>query len=500
MSIIPWRRTPQSLTRAEWIQEDPTRLYSILESYYGNLDVYDDVQAALWERGIWSPGMKAIRNPANRTVEFYASKLWPGVLPDALPIDTENDRIIDPIEQLWTWSNWGAQKQVAARWLATLGDLFIKVSQIDPAATRREKRVYMELIHPSHVVEFDTDVRGYLTYVRIDVPQTEREGDKTKEYTLTEVWDKERFRRWKHTKGENTETRSLGTPETELPLRSFGIDFVPVVHAKFRDTGQERGAGAFTHALDKIDEANRMATRLHQMLFRNNNVTWAVSSGALDKDGRPLPAPRLGKEGENGTVSPGEIAIGDDVFVRLPGLATLSPLVPNLNYAAALEILQDHMQEIEKDLPELAYYRLRELNQISGVAVRTLLSDAIDRLLEARGNAENALVRANQMALTIGANAGLFRDLGGDYASGAFDHAFEEREVIPMTETEEAMAQRMNAETVAVKRTLGVSERQGLDELGYTEEEIVRMEGERSTDAEATGAALLRGFDGGVGQ
>lgn len=279
---LPWRNPIEPHTRHEWVEQSPARLYDILDAYYGNLDVYEDVQAALWERGLYMPGMKAIRNPAFRTVEFYASKLWPGALPAALPIVAAqggelNAAIVPAIHQVWTWSNWGAQKQVAARQLATLGDLFIKVAQTDD-----RRRVFFQLIHPKDVIEFDTDERGFITYIRIDVMHNVRDGDKVKEQTLTEVWDKTEFRRWHHTRGAGARTDALGTPEEQVPLSSFGIDFVPVVHTMFRDVGRDRGVGAFTPALDKIDEANRMATRLHQMLFRNSSAVWAMSANALD--------------------------------------------------------------------------------------------------------------------------------------------------------------------------------------------------------------------------
>lgn len=488
--ILSFRRTAEH-TRAEWMEESPSRLYSILRAYYSNLDVYDDVQAALWERGI-GRDVRALRNPANRTVEFYASKLWPGTLPEALPIVTENERIVEPIERVWKWSNWGMQKQVAARQMAIYGDLFIKVSQ-----TEDRSRVNFEVIKPEYVVDFDTDLRGYVTYARIDVPINVREGDKLVEHTHVEVWDKELYRRWEIRGTASSEVGSLGTPSEEIPIRQWGLDFVPLVHAKFRDVGDLRGHGSFTHALDKIDEANRQSTRLHQMLFRHNKPTWALSAIGQDAAGRPLPPPVM--KGTDGVVSATSVKISDEEFVSLPGNSTLLSMVPDVNYADALAVLQDMMAEIGRDLPELAYYQLREMNTISGVAVRTLLSDAIDRLLEARGNAEGGLVRANQMALTIGAHAGLFADLGGTYESGDFDHSFEERDVISLTEDEQARVERQESDTRLVRMQVGISQRQALEELGYDAEDIERMVVERETEAAANLEAAATAFDRGAG-
>jgi len=148
--------------------------------------------------------IRPLRNPAFRVVEFYAAKLWPGVLPDALPIVTENPAITKPIQQVWTWSNWGSEKQAAARWFACYGDMFVKV------ATRENEigepvRVFLQNLEPQYVTDFDADERGYLTYIRIDIPQQRRDGDEVKAYTHTEVWTKEEYRLWEHDKGAGTE-------------------------------------------------------------------------------------------------------------------------------------------------------------------------------------------------------------------------------------------------------------------------------------------------------
>jgi hypothetical protein len=202
------------------------------------------------------------------------------------------------------------------------------------------------------------------------------------------------------------------------------------VHAKFQDIGDVRGVGCLVHALDKIDEVNRMATRLHQILFRYNKPITAISANANDPTGRPLPPPKIIDAhgtaiGESDTLNK-----GDDDWISLPGVSTINQLVPQLQYGEALAILQDMMGEIEKDLPELKYYQLSENStNLSGKAVKLLLSDAIDKVIEVRGNAETALARADAMALTMGVNYGLFKDLG-NYAAGDFEHSFTARPVI----------------------------------------------------------------------
>lgn len=455
-------------------------MYAVLELYYLNNGVYDVVNQVNFDNAIWTEGMKGFRNPAHRTVEFYVSKIWPGQLPDALPIVTDNKAIIEPIQQIWEWSDWSTKKQLSSRWFSLFGDLFIKTATATPAGSDDVSRVYLQNIKPYYVTSMDLDERGFLVYLRLDVPKMVRDANgKTSTIYHTELWDKsgDSYRKWIHDRGDEADIGHLGTPDIERAITDFGFDFIPFVHAKFQDVGDKRGVGAFTHALDKIDEANRQATRLPQMLFRYNRPLWAASAGGMDKTGRPLPPPRIGRD-NTGTQESDTITIGDDTLLTLPGASTLEPLVPNINYTDALAILQDHMMELEKDLPELAYYRLRDLgSDISGRAIRLLLSDAVDKAAEARGNAESALARAHAMALTIGAQHGLFKRSIGTFEKGSFEHTFGERPIIPRTEKEKA-------EEVTSWTTAGVPLITALKRAGWSDDEIKQMEKDKKAEDE----------------
>ena len=455
-----WQRVAlmKSLDQAQRIL--PYAWYEMLEEYYLNNGLYDLVSQKLHANAIWTPGMKPLRNPAHRAVEFHVSKLWAGPLKRALPIVTQNDRLLKPIAQIWQWSNWAAAKQVAARWFANFGDLFIKVAE--KAEGNQVTRIYLDPLKPKYVTEFDLDERGFLTFIRIDVPA----GDENH----TEVWSKTRggYRMWKHNRSSDTPLDQLGTPLDVKTFDEMGFDFIPIVHAKFQDIGEPRGVGVFVHALDKIDEANRQATRLHEMLFRYNKPTKAVSANAMDSDGRPLPPPTLTGHDGSDTATGNSLIVGDDDLYLLPGASKLSEMVPQLQYDDALSILNAQMEEIARDLPEVLYYELKD-RELSGVAIQRLLEPAIDRVIEARGSGEAALVRANQMALTIAGLHGLegFDDLGS-YEDGDLEHSFAERDVIPLSTVEKAQA--INTEV-----TSGVPLITAMKRHGYAKEEIDEM-------------------------
>jgi hypothetical protein len=431
--------------------------YRVLYAYYATNGLYDYLNDQLRATKTSGQTLKPIRNPAWRVVEFYASKLFPGKLPESLPIESENQTIIAPIQQIWKWSNFSSLKQRMSRWFSIYGDLFLKVNtKGDPVDA-----VYLTLIRPENVTEMKVDERGFLTYIRIDVPGVDLEVE---DAVHTEIWDKESqtVSVWEHELGMDVELGKLGTPTTSSTFeQAHGFDFIPIVYQPFRDDGSGRGSGAYSAQLDKIDEANRQATRLAQILFRYNKAIWAATNSGTDSSGRPMPPVSF----EGLLNSDSELDLGDDDILTLPGMSSLQPLVPQINYKSALEVLEGQVSEIEKDLPELQYYEMRSsLTEVSGRAVRFLLDDMISRVREARGNAETALERSHAMALSIGLKFNVFlQKPTGTFEEGSFAHSFIERPILP-EDTKEI------AELIGLFVAAGASLEQASIQAGFTAE------------------------------
>jgi hypothetical protein len=507
-SLMHWQRAGIS-THRDWLK--------ILRGFYQQFQLYDARGYALYQEGIHTEALKNMRTCAYRAVEFYVATVWPGTLPDALPIESDSksaDAITEAIEQVWQWSDWERQKQVMVRHAATYGDSFVKV-----ALRPDNSRVFFQLIDPSHVVDFDVDERGFLTWIRIDIPQSERGADgKVAAFTYTEVWEREttyapveangeirvvgttggRMRKWKHTRREDEDIARLGDPFEERPLSDFGIDFIPIDHCLFKDVGEQWGMGCFSHTTEKQMESDRQASRLAQTLFRSNRNTWFIESPGSIVDGRAanIPPPRVA--GLNATTSDdGMVDVGGELLARLPGGWTAKSQVPQLQYDAALNILNAHLAELTHDLPELLYYDAAELGaNASGRARRIHLTPAIDRALEARANLEASLIRLNQMALTMGKNARLFPDTIGTYENGDFAHRFKERDVLPADELEDAQALKAKYEGLVVKTEwLKAATDFELEADGYTAEDIARIKREREASAEEAMERELRALE-----
>ncbi len=440
--------------------------YQQLDMYYNVNGLYNPQIGADAYLGVWDESLKPLRDCAHRVVEFYVSKLEPGT---SLPIVAPNDAIIDPIKQIWLWSNFFSKKSMIVRQFALYGDMFIKTS-----VSADKTSVHQQYFPPRYVMDYEEDEMGNLIYIRLDVQSDDK--------THTEIWTVDGFTTYLHKRGQEEDERYLGNPVSQGTLESLGIDFLPFAHAKFIDVGEDWGIGCFTHALDKIDEANRMATRLHEMLFRYNKALWVAQANANDAQGKPLPPPKV--SGGSNTLT-----IEDDTILSLPGTSTLSALVPDIHYADALAILQDMMLEIQHDLPELRYFDLQNAGTISGVALSMLLGDAVDKVLETRSNFEAALVKADKHALTLGSIADIFTGIGS-YDAGDFDHTIQDRLVFPLSDADRATA--LQAYTAA-----GLPLTSGMKLAGFAQDVIDEAVSGRAAENAASTATIAKAFNAG---
>jgi len=396
-----------------------------MESYYYSNGLYLDLTTP--------EQIKPLRNPVARIVEFYVDTLWPGTLDTGLPIVSDNDQLIEAIEQVWEWSNFESTKQLAARQFAITGNMFLKVEtngypETETEEGKEDTKVYIKCIPAKFITDVTVDQQQHVDYLRYDISLLD---DNDQSYMRTEVWDEEYgFRVWEHNRSATTKIKHLGNPLSMMSLNEVGggIDFVPWVWAPFRDIGEGRGIPPFWSDLEKIDEVNRKATRQSQLMWRYEEPIWAVSANQVDKQGRPMKPAKF-------SATSNTVTVGQSKVLYLPGMTSLELLIPNINWAAFTEDVRELIAELEKDLPEMAYSRLVEEGNISGKALEYKMAPAVQRACEARGNGERAIRRADMMALTIGKNLGLDGFSGlGEYADGSLDHDFLTRPFLPESE------------------------------------------------------------------
>jgi hypothetical protein len=459
------RITPQELP--------PRALYEFLKASYLSNGLYDSVRESWAATGYASPNLKAIRNPITAVVDVLGAKLYPDPLVVTTPrtqgITSQQEReqaeADDPvkaaIDQIHAWSNWTRARRKHARWVSLYGEAFCKVVA-DPIAGR----VHYELIEPQYVTDYVLDERDFLTSCRIDIPRCDEDRNGRQDWTHTEAWSKDdqAVRIWR-TEGHAACERSLwdlGPPVDEIPLSAFGIDFVPITRAPFREIDDGRAIGAVQPALEAVIEGDLSATNLHSLIFSDLAGAKVLKSIGNDAAGRPLPPPVVGAasaDGSAGRQSDNTVLVGRREFWRLPGNQELQDVIPNIQYAAALAILQDHDQHLERLLPALGYLRISELSggDLSGKAITYKMRAFVDQVEEARSNVVAALVQADMMALTMGQAAGIpgFDGLGS-FAAGDFEHAYADSPILAISSLDDAEERRARAQAAQALSTAGV--------------------------------------------
>lgn len=444
---------------------------SLMDEYFGNNSLYEATRLLKYYLGVWNENIRPLRSPVNRSVGFYVSKVAVGE--PKIASANKSQAVVDAVSQILENSNFQTVKPLHVKAMSLYGDLFRKAVVVGG-------KPFHEMIETSSVTEFKEDTRGHMLSIRIDTPILVDDQQRFR----TEYWTVEDnvpyVAVWEHMLNETTPLDQLGDPIQFTPLSRFGIDFVPIVRSPFRNDGGAWGSNACQHALLKVDEANRMATRLHQILYRFNKPTWAVSSNQVADDGSPIPAPKIKNATNTGKT---DLEIRDDSILYLPGVSSIDSLIPDIKYDAALAILQSQEKELTKDLPELLFYDLPEAADLSGKAIRNMLGAAVDRATQAGSNFTEGTVRLNMMCMTLGQFDGAFSGLG-EFDSGDLKHSLKFGDPFPMDALEKGQA--LQALTSG-----GLPLRAAMKELNFSDEEIDEAVAEKEKERQQAQANML---------
>lgn len=447
---------PRELTQREFC--------TMMTGYYRNNDLYSNLGIAMREEGRWSASIKPLRNPTFCAVEFYAATVWPGEIDEALPIVTENPALPAAVYDVWQRSNWAQQKNMAIREGAITGDCFLRI------ATTASGKPFIQVLRSENVVDWDADHRGNITWLRYEERFTER--GESRQVRHLEVWDivqtdtgqtAARGRTWRSSYDVIVDIENPDKPDTEVLLP---VDFLPFVRIPFRHVGDKFGMPAIWNSLDKIDECNLKATRLAEIMFVYGKPFLALQSNMVDADGRPMPPPTVKREGI-AVNEASALSMKDDDIWRLPGNATIQHVLADINYSAHLDALKADLDELERELPEIAFYGLMREGDLSGRALAYKMAPAIARAREVRCNFERGLVIANRMAITIGQANRHYLDVG-TYEDGMLEHSFKQRDILPTVEADRVDIAKVYVEmgvplSVVLTRQLGWSEQEVTD-------------------------------------
>jgi hypothetical protein len=476
--------------RADWESYEARLFRYVLADLYYHNKVFTELERFrvqhLSQRGLYKY-TRGLYNPVFRYCKLVAAKCYGGVLDwenmagGAVPFDGLPSGAVEAIRNLWKWSNFGVTKTVYANQAVRFGDGVIKVVD-DP----ERGKVWFEMLHPGLIRQAWVDAVGHVQRVIIEYERLDETTGRP--YLYREEIDGERFATYRVEADGTAQLWAYRQDADGNPVAEWAnpYGFVPLALAQAEPTGRAWGQPPYHAVLDKVDQVNDLASLLADQVRKSVNPVWYMAGvqSVKQMQEETLVADEQGQaEAERGSVP---ILLG-------PAGSQPHAMVTPLDLDAGLATVDALLREIERDLPELTLHRMRDSAPHSAPAVALVYDDVLDRLQEVRANLDAALLRAHQMALTIGGVNGYpgFERFGADdYARGNLDFQIADRPIF-----RDNLSQRERLELLLQS---DAPQAWVWDELGKTEAEIAQATAERLAVERAVAADVARALATGV--
>jgi hypothetical protein len=370
--------------------------------------------------------IRGIYNPAYRLGEFWKAHVWGGQLDpaagdgeqtaSALPIITENELLRPAISQIWRWSNWQINKNITTLYGAILGDVILQV--VDDI---ERGKVYLQILHPSLIRAIEVDpwgnVKGYTIEEQRQHPLSPNTSCIYKETAERD--------------GNNVVFKTFlnGAPYAwsgELYEWSEPYGFIPMVLIQHNNVGLDYGWSELHAGRGKFQEADDLASKLSDQIRKMVDAPWLFSGVEKPRSGQPKTS---GDAPTFTNPNPGREEIP---VMYAPTGATAQPLVAPLDIGATATYISSILAEIERDYPELQMDIWSVGKDTSGRALRAARQRVSTKVMERRGIYDDAIVRAQMMAVTIGGMRQYkgFTSFGtSSYEQGDLDHSIGDRPI-----------------------------------------------------------------------
>lgn len=413
--------TGEAAQQTSWTWVDRQNAYDIWSAYYSN-SIYDPISDGGQRENInailgnaAAADLAGMYNPVGAVVDLYLN-VFGGAFGEQITIVPEGVATValsDAIAKIWRWSNLTIEKQPLCRLAAMHGTVGLRIVAKDGP----RPRVYLKVEHPKIIRDFEADDRGNITAVQLEYEETTGLGEDAKTTIVREELTKTEFRIYDATTG-----KPLLTDRTPNAL---GV--VPYVIIRHEHLGETWGRNSFYRAHTPIDRLNALITHVNTQIHRHVRAKWFIAADGAAPESFDL---------SDMTVAFSRLSNGATAPVMLP-------MVAPLNLADAIAQSQMLIGIIEDLLPELKATQGKFLSGQSGETIAMLRKPAEDRVLLARSLYEDALVRAQQIAVSwmvlLGmADIGTGRDAQRAYDEGFEDHHFQERPVFEKPEEKPA--------------------------------------------------------------
>lgn len=433
-----------------------------------------------------------IFNPSYRLAEFWVAALVGGVLdPEAgdggaLPIqipettaETDAGNLRAVIAQLWRDSNWQVNKSIWARNGIVKGDTTLRVVD-DP----ERGKAYLEVVRPDILKSVTRDPSGNVKAYEIEEVRKDPRDPNKPDVTYTEI--AERLTLPTVADGAVSEATGLPGPvryQTLLNGKPYpwnGIaaewtenyGFVPVVVIKHIDVGLEWGWAEMYAGLSKLREADDQWSVIDDHIRVKHKAPWLFNFSKPSVTPAATNAPPTAE-----TPAPGREDL-NALYIKDKD-AKGQALVADLQLDHALTNLDKIIDQLERDYPEIRdeFSRMRG-NDVSGEALRIMREPVEVRAAERRAVYESALVRAHQMAISIGAQkgyAGFEEFTESSFVEGKLNHSIAPRPVYRVDPLEQLEQEAALWKAAQEAQKAGVAVEVFLERQGWDAEEIAKV-------------------------
>lgn len=463
---------------ADWNNYDSRRLrYDIFWAFYENTQ-YDEVLSTFrnWAAqyktryGLYKY-IRAIYNPSYRLGEFWRSHIWAGSTKEIIDHfeygeNVNEDQLREAIEQIWQWSNWEIKKDIVPLYGSIMGDVAISI--VDD---QERQKVFFNIVHPGNLsfVELDPagNVKGYeIQEMRLD-PRTHLE--RTVVYTEVAM---------RNDAGNVVFITLLdGEPYPWNGIeasweRPYG--FIPMVVIQHNDVGLPWGWSEILPGQSKFREVDDVTSKLDDQIRKLVDSPWLMSGVSKPTDSPTVSETSLTSTAALNRPQPGREEV--PIFYGPEG-ASATPLVADLEIEEVSNHISTIIKEIERDYPELRLTSLLNENvgAVSGRALEIARQPSESKVRQRRPNYYNAMIRANQMAVTIAGFNGYNEFNLDSFGDGRLDHSIGELPIFTSGEFDKQELLNGKVTILKVLTDAGASLEQAALFAGFTIDEAMQL-------------------------
>jgi len=386
--------------------------------YYQNLPYLDPRPGAYAK-------LRAVFNQITKIVDVDARF----AMGERLQVHTEPP-VEGAINRLWEMSDFQQDKYLLARYGACCGDAFLKVVDNRPWELNPDPDpqvpVLLNVLPPDAVApRYDPHDRRRMLACKIEYVhgrEVHKEVITRDEILIYDPRD----------------------PERVAERYANPLGFIPIVHIRNLDIGEEFGLCSFHNLLPTVDALNELASFMFDMvrvyadpvIIGRGMERGSLRKQTVDEAGRPV-----------ATVWWVPNPDGSFEFLEWSG-----------NLPDVLAFLDRIQAAIERNTPELTLSGLRERQDLSGYSLSLHLVELVRKINEMRGNYFTAVEQANRMALRI-------LELQGHGDFGDTTHRIIADPVLPVDDERQLKALQMENQVLRIKSRATVAAERGIEDV-----------------------------------